>query len=129
MNSSPNDSFTFDKKKKTSGKVEVGIRGSKRHVTTYTIFETEKRAYSAWNAIQNNSYNCAWSCLSFGIGILIQTIFSGWNTINALAKAIACLGIPLSIIFAGVFFWRGWILSNSAQNLDQLIEKETQHDR
>ncbi len=131
MSNSPhtsNNSFTLDSEKKTSGKLEVGIRGSKRIVKTYTIFDTEKKAYSAWNAIQNNSYNSACSFFFFGLGLFIQTIFSGWNNINPLAQAIACLGIPFSMVLGGIFLWRGWRLAKSTASLDDIIENETQHD-
>lgn len=131
MNNSSDNNVVFDSGKKASrksGKPKVGFRGSERYVKTYTIFETEKKAYSTWNDIKNNSYNYAYSFLFFGVGLLVQTIFSGWNSISYLAQSIVCLGVPLSCVLAAIFFNKGKHLSKSVTSLDELIEKETQHD-
>jgi hypothetical protein len=123
-----NSSLSFDSEKKTSGQLEVAITGSKRKVKAYTIFATEKKAYSTWNSIQNNSVTATWSCFSFGLAFIIEIVFSEWNTMNPTAQAITFLGILFSVIIGLFFFFQGRRLSKSAKELDEMIEQETQHD-
>ena len=131
MEKPPNTSsnhFILDEKKTTAGHVQVEIRGSKRHVKPYTIFSTELKAFSSWNSIQNTANNLAFSSFSFGLGLLVQAVFSGWCSLNPFAQAITLVGCPLFFVVA-VASWRvGKYLAGCTKTLDEMIEDETHHD-
>lgn len=124
-----NNNITLDSEKKmSSGRLEISVRGSKRNVKAFTIFETEKIALSTFNDTKNNFYKISSSCLTFGTGVLIEALFCGWTNIEFFAKAITICGTSFSCIGAISFFVFGRRFAKSIINLDRLIEIETQHE-
>ncbi len=120
--------FSIDNAKGTSGQVEIEIRGSKRRLKPYTILATELKAFSAWNAIQNQAYNIAFSAISFGIALIIQAFSSDWSALPPIARAITIIGVIFSAL-VGIASWRvGKYLAKSSKTLDEMIEAETLHD-
>lgn len=111
----------------SGGTLQVQLSGAIRRMIAYTVTKTELSSFSAWSSVSNKATTTAFSLWSFAIGLFVQALFSDFDKISPVAKAIVYLGCPLSAVLGLVAFLIGRQLTNASGNLESMIKAETQH--
>ena len=111
----------------TSGTLQIQLSGAIRRMIAYTVTKTELSSFSAWSSVSNKATTTAFSLWSFAIGLLVQALFSDFDKITPVAKAVVYIGCPLAGVLGLVAFTIGKQLTNASGNLETMIKAETEH--
>ena len=94
-------------------------------MTVYAILEYELNNISSLNAQSTTFFSVGSAALSVFGALLLQRIFSDWQTIGALGKATIILGCPSFLIISGVFFFLGYTTHKHKEKNIEKIKRES----
>jgi len=120
------DKATFSTSGAPTSPVIMEIQGSKRKMKAYTITETEFLSMPYWRITIDTSDKIIFSCISFAIGLIVQSCFC--ETLTPNAKAILVVGLILSVGISLIALYMRKKLKDGNKTIEDIIKTETIHE-
>lgn len=119
-----------DKEAAAIGKrqLSLSIRGSSRQMDAYTVTEIEMDMLSTWGIMEKKAYTIASSLFSFALGLVIQAVFSGFDTLPAGAQILVMPGAVIIFLLSLCAYLIGRVFTAKTVGLQLVIKRQTELD-
>jgi len=106
----------------------LSVNGSQRSMKAFTITELELSQLSSSGQVETTATSFAWSLWAFAVGLIVQAVFSDFNKIPELAKALCYVAIPITLTLGSACFLIGLHFAKKAKSIQDTIKTETTHN-